>query len=282
MPRLSRPVTAVAAAAAALVLAGPPAQAMTGGRQLPAPGAAPWLATLAVKGDGPLLPRASCGGALVGEDTVLTAAHCLDGVDPARLEVHIGSSVLSRDPGVVRDLARTRLHPEYRLLPSPVDPGAPELSSAQYDIAVIRLAAPVRGVRPLALARHRPAPGADAAMFSHGTVAAPDPSRPDVEIRGDVLRRGDLTAVPHGECAAGTPATVDRASTFCAGDRRGGGTTMCTGDSGSPLVVRQGRRPELVGIASFGGETAGKRCGQPADAAFADVAAVREWVARAS
>ncbi|KAA6215088.1 serine protease [Streptomyces albofaciens JCM 4342] len=254
------------------------AAAMSGGTQLPRPGAAPWLATLAVKGDGPLLGRASCGGVLVAPDRVLTAAHCLAGGDVHTLEVHLGSSVLSKDPGTVRDVRSVTLHPRYEILPSPADPTKPEWSSAANDLAEIRLSAPVRGVRPLPVARHRPRPGTPVSIFSHGLTGDPETSPPGQDVRGDVLRRGDLTVRTHQRCAAQTPAVVDEASVFCARDVRAehAGRTpaaMCYGDSGSPLVAWGRRGPELAGIFSFAGETAGKAC-RPADAAFADVPAL--------
>ncbi|WP_234440630.1 trypsin-like serine protease [Streptomyces rimosus] len=252
---------------------------MSGGTQLLRPGAAPWLATLAMKGDGPLLGRASCGGVLIAPDRVLTAAHCLAGGDIRTLEVHLGSSVLSKDPGTVRDIRSATLHPRFEFLPSPADPDRPEWSSAANDLAEIRLSAPVRGVRPLPVAQHRPRPGTPVSVFSHGLTADPATSRPGQDVRGNVLRRGDLTVRNHQQCAAQTPAVVDEASVFCARDVRAEETgrtpaAMCYGDSGSPLVTwgRRGR-PELVGIFSFAGETAGKAC-LPADAAFADVPAL--------
>ncbi|OKI00367.1 peptidase S1 [Streptomyces sp. CB02923] len=255
-----------------------PAQAMSGGTELPRPGAAPWLATLAVKGDGPLLKRASCGGVLVAPDRVLTAAHCLAGADVTAFEVHLGSSILSEDPGTLRNVRSATLHPRYKLLPSPADPQDPDKSSAAYDLAEIRLSSPVSGVAPLPVAKHRPRPGTPVSIFSHGMTAA-EPSHPGQEIRGDVLRRGDLTVRSHQQCAAQTPAVVDETSVFCARDPRAGRagrtpTTMCEGDSGSPLLAWGRRGPELTGIFSFAGETAGKVCGQPADAAFADVPAL--------
>ncbi|MCP9208563.1 S1 family peptidase [Streptomyces sp. NEAU-Y11] len=258
--------TLLTAAATALIPAGG-AQAVAGGEEVRDDREAPWMATLAVKGDAPLPQRASCGAALIAPTKVLTAAHCVTVGDlPKRGEYHIGARVLSGDPGRVAGIEGVAVHPRYRLLPSPQDPGNPAASSAAYDIAVVTLDRPVRGVPALPLTRTAPPSGATATLYGHGLTS---PS-----TRGDVLRRGTYRVRPDARCAAATPAPVDGASVLCAR----GHAVACTGDSGSPLVTwRHGRR-EVVGVFSFGMETAGEPCGSPGPNFFTDVAAVRPWL----
>ncbi|GAA4212652.1 S1 family peptidase [Actinocatenispora rupis] len=264
-----RVAAAVLGTAGALVAA-VPAAAMSGGQPVTDPGTAPWVATLALRGDGGLLQRAGCGGALIAPDRVLTAAHCLDGVDPSRQEVHVDARTLSKDPGEVRGIRGVSVLPGYRIIPSPANPDDPNDASAANDLAVVLLDRPVTDVAPLPVARHRPAAGTAVSFFAHGTTG----HTPD--WRDDVLHRGELTTLDAGACTAGTPATVDTASVLCARDSNGSGGATVTGcfqDSGSPLV--QGGA--LVGVFSFGGETAGRSCGEPSAAYFADPAAFRAW-----
>lgn len=245
--------------AVGLLLSAGSAQAMSGG--VPIERDVPWVATLAVKGDEPLLSRAGCGGALITPDRVLTAAHCLDGVDPSVFEVHLDVRVLSGDPGVVRQIRSVSVLPGYAILPSPEDPGNVDWSSARRDLAVVRLDRPVPIV-PVRIAPVRPRPGTPVSLFSHGTTGHAG------EWRNDVLNRGDLTVLPDGDCRAATPATVDGASVACGR----GAAVACYLDSGSPVVSRDG----LVGVFSFAGETAGQEC-RPFPMYFADAAAFRWW-----
>lgn len=254
-------------------VAAAPAQAMTNGVPVTDPNTAPWVATLAIKGTGPLLQLAGCGGALITPDRVLTAAHCVDQADPSQLQVHVNARVLSADPGQVRDIRGISVLPGYQILPSPVDPTNIDDSSGKNDLAVILLDRPVRGVPLLHIAAERPVPGTPVSMFSHGTTG-----KAGTGFRDDVLHRGDLTVIPHQDCQAQTPATVDEHSVTCTQDFSGGGVTMCFQDSGSPVVRYRDGKPELIGVASFGGETAGKPCGAPAPLAFADPTVFRPWI----
>lgn len=270
--RWSARLAALAAAVvAAVIVAAPPSQAMAGGQRA-LPGEAPWMATLALKVDKPLPQRASCGGALVAPDKVLTAAHCVAGIPPDKLvegaEYHIGARVLSREPGQVAGIASVAVHPDYRLLPSPEHPDDPSAASARNDAAVVTLDRPVAGVTPLAVADHEPGSPSISALYGHGITS------PQGEV-GDALRRGLYRPAPAERCAHLTPAVVDTASMLCG---RPINAEACTGDSGGPLVTWRYGRPVAVGVFSFGMETAGRPCGNAGPNFFTSTAAVHPWL----
>ncbi|MEV0838797.1 trypsin-like serine protease [Actinocatenispora sera] len=270
-----RTIPAMAAGAAAMttaLLAGP-AAAMSGGQPVPAPDPAPWVATLALTGDGSLLQRAGCGAALIAPDRVVTAAHCVDQVDPSSQEVHVGARVLSTDPGETRRIAGVSVRPGYRIIPSPANPDDPNDSTAADDLALVLLDRPVTDIAPLPVADRRPNPGTQVSLFAHGTTG-----HAGADFRDDVLHRGDLTTLPAGDCTARTPGSVDTASVWCAQDTAGTGVTGCFQDSGSPLVAWTGDGARLVGLFSFGGETAGKTCGTPSAQYAADTTGLRRWL----
>jgi secreted trypsin-like serine protease len=85
-----------------------------------------------------------CGGSLIDQDSVLTAAHCVTGfgdlpVLPRPLRITVGRTVLNSDQGQKSWVSRIFVHPRYNG------------DTLTYDAAVLKLSSPVSGIAPIKL-----------------------------------------------------------------------------------------------------------------------------------
>jgi len=248
-------VLGLLAAGAALA---PPAAAVVGGKAA-APGALPAHAELPF-----------CGGALIAPDRVATAAHCVAGlplrdIGPIRLGSGATRAALgiSVQPGYVR-----------RALDASANRDAP-----RDDIAIVVLATPVSGVRPLALRTKAPGRGTRATLYGSGQKAVPGRTV-RAAANFEALRMATLNVTSDGACRDFYRRHGDRpyrsalraATMLCATDPDGRAPfrSACVGDSGGPLVVGG----TLAGIVSWG-----QRCGGDRDpSVFTDPAAYRAFL----
>ena len=180
-----------------------------------------------------------CGGTAIKRFWVLTAAHCVEGTRPAEIQAVTNRTVLSDDAdGFVRSVQRIIVHPDY--------------DTQGTDVALLRLAAPVRTPQAAVPGpRHQrfERDGSRLVVSGWGARVFPDligATSPDRMHQTSVSVVGDQQCASGANALAGFSGDDELCASRLAGD-------ACQGDSGGPLVKDRGaRRPLLIGVVSYG------------------------------
>lgn len=195
-----------------------------------------------------------CGGTFIDGDWVMTAAHCVEGVnDPDIIQVLAGAHNKLTD-GELIDVERIYIHPTYSAQ-----------ASISSDIALLRLAGEHMYPRIELLTPDRldmSAPGAIATTIGWGLTSEGGQS-------SEVLKKLKAEIISNDECKTHLGDNI-LDSTICAG-KLGSNESICNGDSGGPLMVPYRDRWMQVGVTSFGTNI----CYQPT--AFARVSALVDY-----
>jgi trypsin len=184
-----------------------------------------------------------CGGSLIAQDLVLTAAHCLYPESPENVDVVVGRDRLSDRDGQRIDAKRIAIHPLY-------------LALAQInDVALIKLEEPANAA---VIAPATPAdsslyaPGAAARVLGWGLLKENGAERPDELYQVDLNVVDDETCreayLQEDQSGQTTSQYVPEAMMCAAAPRR----DSCQGDSGGPLVADDSGAWKQIGIVSFG------------------------------
>ncbi|KAB5553823.1 hypothetical protein PHYPO_G00043140 [Pangasianodon hypophthalmus] len=217
----------------------PPLNTKIVGGEDAAPGSWPWQVSIQSGG------FHFCGGSLINENWVLSAAHCFQSITAPEITIYLGMESLEGTNSNMQKTGTSSIinHQEYN--PTTHD----------NDIALVQLSSSVNFtnyVMPVCLAASNSSfPGGTNVWVTGWGKIASSVNLPFPKT----LQEVQVPIVSNSDCAKAYGSGSITDNMMCAGLTQGG-KDSCQGDSGGPLVVKIGGTWVEAGIVSFGHECA--------------------------
>ncbi|XP_016064467.1 PREDICTED: plasma kallikrein [Miniopterus natalensis] len=203
----------------------------------------PWQVTLQVKLTG---QSHVCGGSIIGNRWILTAAHCFDG---------LSFSDMWRVYGGILNLSEITKETPFSRVKEIIIHQNYNISENSNDIALIKLEAPLNYTefqKPICL----PSKDDTNIIYTNCWITGWGFTKERGEVQ-NILQKTNIPLVTNEECQKRYRDYKITKQMICAGYKEGG-KDACKGDSGGPLVCKHDGTWLLVGITSWG-EGCGRR-----------------------
>ena len=210
-----------------------------------------------------------CGGAVVSDKHIITAAHCTDGASPSDINILVGDTTLALNNETMSFVIPVKTiiqHPDYNSATI-----ANDISILELDTTLDLSAYP--NIKPICLpAQDKLFAGTTATVSGWGTVG--DGNGNSGGHLNSHLHEVAVSVFGDGNCGSMNSAMT--ADMMCAGLMEGG-KDACQGDSGGPLFTADsdnGGAQTLIGVVSWGFGCAA----QDSLGIYAEVSHFRNWI----
>ncbi|XP_043222815.1 trypsin-1-like [Amphibalanus amphitrite] len=215
-----------------------------------------------------------CGGAIINERFVVTAAHCLRGRSPITLAVLVNKHLRKEDERQIKfGIEKIIRHPEYSRETLTDDLALLKLKDRKGQLHELLASGTVR---PICLPEEPcEGTGRPACLLERAVTIAGWGSLAEEGAKPTALQFATVEVLPNVVCRDAyrrINITVND-HMLCAGQRDGGRDT-CQGDSGGPMMLEIDGKITLGGIVSFG-----KGCASPDyPGVYVRVSEFTEWI----